>query len=271
MLDSTFAFNSLAVAIALLCVSHASAEPYVLPLWPGAPPESRGSADADTPTITVDRAEGQGTHVPAVVICPGGGYHALMLTYEGHDIAKWLLQHGMAAIVLKYRLQPYPTSVSIMDGRRAIRVTRAHAKEWGIDPKRIGMIGFSAGGHLASSVGTGFDAGDPKADDPIEHVSCRPDFLVLVYPSTEIGGGTPTDQLVTRSTPPAFLVHARTDQVVPAAQSERFYAALKKYHVPAEFLELPSGAHGLGCGKGELWALWQEKCVEWLKARKLAK
>ncbi|MCY3022597.1 MAG: prolyl oligopeptidase family serine peptidase, partial [Planctomycetota bacterium] len=157
-------------------------------------------------------------------------------------------------------------------------------------PKRIGIMGFSAGGHLAATVGTHFDDGDPKAADPVDQVSCRPDFMVLVYPVITMGekghagcrenlmGKTPSaadmellsnEKQVTDKTPPAFLVHAKTDQMVPVEHSAMFLAALKAHNVPAEFLELPTGAHGLGCGKGELWAQWQAKCLEWFKARGL--
>jgi acetyl esterase/lipase len=206
-----------------------------------------------------------------MVVCPGGGYRALMMTYEGHDIARWLVARGIAAVVLKYRVHPYPPSVSIADGRRAVRIVRAHAREWGINPRRIGMIGFSAGGHLASTVGTSFDYGDPKSPDPIERESCRPDYLVLVYPSTTIGGGKPTEEQVTRKTPPAFVVHSVTDQIVPVEESRGFGAALRANRVPAEYLEMSEGAHGLGCGEGELWRRWQEACVRWLVVRKLAR
>jgi acetyl esterase/lipase len=260
---------AIALVLAALCAA-CSAAPNVMPLWPGPVPEARGSADADIPTVTVRMPEGATGSVPAVVVCPGGGYHALMMDYEGHDVARWLNANGVAGIVLKYRVKPYPLSVSIADGKRAMRLVRAHAREWGIDPKRIGMMGFSAGGHLASSVGTGFDAGDRKAPDPVERASCRPDFLVLIYPSTTLGGGVPTDQRVTARTPPAFLAHSRTDQVVSVEESRRFYAALRAHGVAAEFLELPSGAHGLGCGTGELWAAWQRACLAWLRERKLS-
>lgn len=239
-------------------------------LWPDGVPGARGSAAADRPEVTVYLPPpGQGTGA-AMVVCPGGGYSVLMMTYEGHDIARWLTRHGVAAIVLQYRVKPYPVTDSIADGKRAVRLVRTRAKAWGLDPSRIGMIGFSAGGHLAMSVGTDFDAGNALAPDPVARASCRPDFLVLVYPSTTIGGGTPTSARVTRDTPPAFLVHARTDKVVPVAQSEQFHAALRQNGVAAEFLCLPNGEHGLGCGKGELWAQWQAAAMMWLAGRGLA-
>jgi acetyl esterase/lipase len=240
-------------------------------LWPAGVPEALGTAAADRPEVTLHLPPaGQGTGA-AMVVCPGGGYSVLMLTYEGHDIARWLNAHGVAALVLTYRVKPYPIAQSVADGRRAMRLLRTRAKEWGLDSTRLGMIGFSAGGHLATSVATGFDAGDPQATDPVERASCRPDFLVLVYPSTTIGGGTPTDARVTRETPPAFLVHAQTDKVVPVAESERFHAALQQHGVATEFLRLPAGEHGLGCGQGELWAQWQAAALTWLAGQGLAR
>lgn len=239
-------------------------------LWPDGVPGALGSAAADRPEVTVYLPPPAQATGAAMVVCPGGGYSVLMMTYEGHDIARWLNRHGMAAIVLQYRVKPYPTAQSVADGKRAMRLVRTRARDWGIDASRVGMIGFSAGGHLAMSVGTGFDAGDATAADPVARASCRPDFLVLVYPSTTIGGGTPTDALVTRATPPAFVVHAQTDRVVPVAQSEQFYGALQRHGVATEFLRLPNGEHGLGCGQGALWAQWQAAAVAWLAGRGLA-
>jgi acetyl esterase/lipase len=287
--------EALLVALLLFCAcapTVLAAEPKTELLWPGGAPGAKGGRDADKPAITVHLAAPEKANGTAVVICPGGGYGALMMSYEGHDIANWLNQYGVAGIVLKYRISPYRHPAPLQDGQRAMRMVRAKAKEWNIDPKRIGIMGFSAGGHVASTVGTHFDAGDPKAADPIEQASCRPDFLVLVYPVISMSdkggavcretllGKTPAaadidllsnEKQVTDQTPPAFLVHSKTDQLVPLIHSVMFCEALKAHQVPAEFLELPTGAHGLGCGKGELWAAWQAKCLEWLKARGLVK
>lgn len=262
----------LCATLALACCAAAAPSPeaLTLPLWPQSAPGAQGSAEADRPEITVHPApKGKATGA-AVIVCPGGGYHALMMSYEGHDIAAWLNAHGVAGIVLKYRIQPYPAPVSIADGRRAVRLVRFHAKEWGLDPKRIGMMGFSAGGHLASSVGTSFDKGDARAADPVERMSCRPDFLALVYPATDYAGMPRTEGNVTAQTPPSFLTHSSQDQTVPVEQSRRFYAALQHYRVAAEYLELPTGAHGLGCGKGPEWEAWQRACIKWLAGRKVA-
>ncbi len=156
------------------------AEGKPLLLWPAGAPGATGDKERDKPSITPCFPQADGKGRPAVVICPGGGYGALMLSYEGRDVAAWLNQQGVVGAVLRYRVSPYRHPAPMLDGRRAVRLVRSRAAEWGIDPKKIGMMGFSAGGHLASTVGTHFDGGNPKADDPIDRESCRPDFLVLV-------------------------------------------------------------------------------------------
>jgi acetyl esterase/lipase len=280
-------------SVVIFCAATrgAAAEPKPELLWAGGAPGAKGEADADKPSITVHLPSAGKANGTAVVICPGGGYGALMMSYEGHDIAKWLNRYGIAGIVLKYRISPYRHPAPLQDAQRAVRSVRARAKEWNLDSARIGVMGFSAGGHLASTVGTHFDAGNPNATDPIERVGCRPDFLVLIYPVITMGekgnvgtrenllGRNPpaadiellsNEKQVTERTPPTFLAHAKTDSVVPIENSALFAAALKAHNVPAEFLELPTGAHGLGCGKGPEWMAWQAKCLEWLKARGLA-
>ena len=264
------------------------AEPPSQLLWPDGAPGAQGTADADKPSITVHLPPPSTANGAAVVICPGGGYAELMMSYEGHDVARWLNQHGIAGIVLKYRVSPYHHPVEMLDAQRAMRLVRANAAAWKIDPQRIGMMGFSAGGHLASTVGTHFDQGNPQAADPLDRIACRPDFLVLIYPviSMEITGrstsrnnllgASPALELiallsnekhVTDQTPPTFLAHAKTDALVSVENSVLFYAALKAHNVPCEFLELPTGQHGLGAGKGKEWTAWQESCLRWLKAR----
>ena len=183
--------------------------------------------------------------------------------------------------------RPY---VPLLDAQRAIRITRARAGEWKIDPKRIGIIGFSAGGHLASTAGTHFDDGKPRAADPIERVSSRPDFMVLVYPvitMTDKGsaltrknllGLEPKPELlnllsnemqVTDHTPPAFLSHAVDDKSVPVENSRMFRDALKTHHVATHYLELPSGGHGLNGLKGPMWEAWKSKSLQWLAEQKI--
>jgi len=256
-----------------------AAEPLTEPLWPGS--ES---------TISVHLPPSGKGNGSAVVICPGGGYRALMMSYEGHDIARWLNEYGVVGVVLKYRIHPHRHPLPMQDGRRAMRLVRARAEGWGIATNRVGMMGFSAGGHLASTVATHFDSGAPQADDPVERMSCRPDFLVLVYPVISVGekghvgcrnnllGPSPktedmaflaNEQHVTPQTPPTFLAHAKTDKVVPVEHSTMFHAALEKHGVASEFFELPTGRHGLGCGKGKEWSAWQERCLAWLRARGL--
>ena len=273
----------------LWCMQAAAGEAKTELLWPNGAPNAKGEQPADKPEITIHLAPPEKANGAAIVICPGGGYGALMMSYEGHDIATWLNDNGVAGIVLKYRIAPYHHPCPLLDAQRALRTVRAHATELKIDPKRIGIMGFSAGGHVAATLGTHFDAGDPKAADPIDRVNCRPDFLVLVYPVITMGpkghagsrenllGKTPAQEVidsvsdekqVTAQTPPTFLAHSKLDKVVPVEHSAMFYDALKAKNVPAEFLELPTGDHGLGCGKGPEWTEWQAKCLEWLKKSK---
>jgi len=273
-------------------INAMAAEPGAELLWPGGAPLLDANKPATAPAITVHMPEAGKSNGAAVVICPGGGYGGLMMSYEGHDVARWLNRYGFVGIVLKYRVRPYRHPVEMLDGQRAMRMVRSKARQLNVDPNRIGIMGFSAGGHLASTVGTHFDAGDPNAPDPIDRVSCRPDFMVLVYPVITMGpkshagsrrnllGRSPSAELidllsnekqVTKQTPPTFLAHAKTDQTVPVANSAMFYKVLKAHGVPAEFFELPTGAHGLGCGKGKEWVAWQAKCLAWFKARGLIK
>ncbi len=245
-------------------------------LWPGEKPRSRAA-------ITVHRPEKP--NGAAAVICPGGGYGRLVTGAEGHGAAKWLNEHGITGVVLEYELPRGRSHVPLEDAQRALRTVRAKAKAWGLDPNRIGIVGFSAGGHLASTAGTHFDAGNPKADDPVERVSCRPDFMVLVYPVVTMGekthggsrrnllGPSPTPEAVhefsnelqvTEETPPAYLAHAVNDTVVVPENSRMFHAALKKQGVATEYLELPSGGHGLNRYSGPMWEAWQAGAVAWL-------
>jgi acetyl esterase/lipase len=277
---------------AVLACAAMSAEPKPELLWPDGAPLLDANRPNTAPTITVHMPEAGKANGAAVVICPGGGYGSLMMSYEGHDVARWLNGYGFVGVVLKYRVSPYRHPVEMLDGQRGMRLARSKARQLNVDPNRIGIMGFSAGGHLASTVGTHFDTGNPKAADPIDRVSCRPDFMVLVYPVITMGpqshggsranllGRSPSADLiellsnekqVTKQTPPTFLAHSKVDQAVPVANSRMFHDALKAHGVPAEFFELPTGAHGLGCGKGAEWEAWQAKCLEWFKARGLVK
>jgi len=266
----------------------AALQPEKIPLWPEQAPVGNGTFEASAASIAVHRPPQP--NGAAFVICPGGGYGTLVTGAEGHGIAAWLNQHGIAGVVLEYRLPKGRAFVPLLDAQRAIRIVRSQAKEWSIDPNRIGIIGFSAGGHLASTAGTHFDAGDPKAADPVGQVSCRPDFMVLIYPVISMGGkghsGSRANLLgrdakpdlielfsnetrVTRETPPAFLAHAKNDKVVPPEHSQMFHEALQASKVPAQYLELPEGGHGFNGYKGPMWDAWQTQSLEWLAGLKV--
>jgi acetyl esterase/lipase len=263
------------------------------PLWPDGAPGALGKDPADVPTLFVylppaDKATGA-----AVVICPGGGYTNVAIDHEGHQVARWLNSIGVAGIVLKYRIAPkYHHPAPLQDAQRALRTVRARAKEWRINPNKIGILGFSAGGHLASTAGTHFDKGDSAAKDPVERESCRPDFQILVYPvislvppNAHMGsrnnllGKNPdvklveslcNDKQVSSDTPPAFLAHTREDKAVVAANSEAFYDACKKANVAAELHLFDKGAHGLGLGPKILeFSQWPSRCERWLRTIKM--
>ncbi|MDD4270283.1 MAG: alpha/beta hydrolase [Pirellulales bacterium] len=277
-------------ATAAVATALAAGGPVRLPLWPGKAPLGDGAYERAASELKVylpprDKAAGA-----ALVICPGGGYIRHVVDREGYPIAEWLNRHGIAAILLEYRLPEGRSWVPLLDAQRAIRLTRAKAADWRIDPRRIGILGFSAGGHVASTAATHFDAGRPDDADPVEHVSCRPDFAVLVYPvitmgakthklsKTKLLGADPKPELVrlfsnetqvTEQTPPAFLAHARDDVSVPPDNSRMFVAALRAHHVPVEYLELPSGGHGLNGCQGPLWEEWKAKALVWLASQEL--
>ena len=214
----------------------------------------------------------------AAVICPGGGYGGLVTGAEGSGIAQWLNQHGVTGVVLEYRLPHGRRFVPLLDAERAIRTVRAKAAAWGCDPRRVGIIGFSAGGHLASTAATHFDDGDAAAADPIERAGSRPDFAILVYPVITMGdkghGGSKRNLLgpvasaekvgpfsnekqVTALTPPAYLAHALDDTVVPLENSQMFHEALKAKKWLRNFWHCPPGGHGLNGYKGPMWDAWQ--------------
>src|SRR5437870_4825892 len=183
----------LACLLALVSPALAADPPAAAPqthlLWPKGAPGAVGETDADKPSVIVYPAPADKANGAAVVVCPGGGYGGLAMDHEGHQVGRWLNSFGVAGVILKYRLGPrYRHPAPLQDAQRALRFTRAHAKEWQIDPKRVGILGFSAGGHLASTAGTQFDAGKEKGTDPTDRESCRPDFLVLVYPVITLTG-----------------------------------------------------------------------------------
>lgn len=260
------------------------AQPPRISLWNNHAPIDREKFAEEDAWITVHRAEkGNGT---TIVICPGGGYGGLVTGGEGHGIAQWLSGQGITGVVLEYRLPAGRPFVPLLDAQRAIRTVRANAKDWGVDPTRVGIMGFSAGGHLASTAGTHFDEGNADAADKVNRLGCRPDFMILVYPvitmddTTHRGsrnnllGATPSKELielfsnekqVTAKTPPTFLAHAVDDKPVPIENSRAFYKALQTHKIPAKLLELPSGGHGLNGYQGPMWDAWQEQSLVWLK------
>jgi len=262
-------------------------------LWPNGAPGALGKEPGDQPSITIHLPPEEKANGAAVVICPGGGYRHLALDHEGRQVARWLNSEGVAAFVLKYRLAPrYHHPAPFQDAKRAMRTVRARAQEWNVDPNRIGILGFSAGGHLASTVGTHFDKGEPRSQDPIERVGCRPDFMVLIYggltlkpPYSPWGAyeaifgnkrdaklieNLSNETQVTDETPPTFLVHTNEDKVVPAENSVLFYLALRKAGVPAEMHIYEKGRHGFGLApKDPILSTWPECCAAWMRCRRL--
>jgi acetyl esterase/lipase len=276
------------VALSFQSVAGDMTQPERLSLWSDRAPVGDGIFAAEDAYITLYRAAN--ANGAAVVICPGGGYGGLVTGPEGTGIARWLNEHGIAGIVLEYRLPRGRSFVPLLDAQRALRTVRFKAALWGIDPKRIGIMGFSAGGHLASTAATHFDSGDPNAVDPIQQISCRPDFTVLIYPVITMGdkthkgsrtnllGHAPTAEAralfsnelqVTDQTPPTFLAHALDDRVVSPDNSRMFYQALQAHRVSGHYLELPSGDHGLNGYKGPMWDAWQAEALTWLAAQQI--
>jgi acetyl esterase/lipase len=256
-------------------------------LWEGKAPGAMGDTPEDTPAVQVFLPEeGKGTG-SSIVVCPGGGYSG-RAAHEGPVVGEWLAKNGVTAFVLRYRVGPkgYHHPIEMGDASRAIRFVRAHAPQWKLDPQRIGILGFSAGGHLASTIATHWDEGNAGSDDLIEKASSRPNVQVLIYPVITMG---PTghagsrnnlfgkekandaeliellsnEKHVTAQTPPAFVVHAVEDKVVPVSNSDNYVEALKKAGVDVEYIRPEKGPHGFG-----LKDFWTERCVEWLRKQK---
>lgn len=288
----------------LISFAVADSRPETVPLWPGKAPHAVGDSPADQPGMTVYLPPASKANGTAVVVCPGGGYGFLADDHEGKQVADYLNSIGVAAFVVKYRIvardRPGPLHPApLMDAQRAIRIVRANAKKYAVDPNRIGIMGFSAGGHLASSAATHFDGGSNDRDaGPVERASCRPDFAVLAYPviSMEDGvthGGSKknllgdkpdpklvelmsNDKQVTKDTPPTFIFHTSADTTVLPENAIRFYTALKKAGVPAELHIYEKGRHGVGLGRDPKWTgaeksveNWPDRLTDWLKSRGL--
>lgn len=257
-----------------------------LRLWEGDAPAAQGKADDDVPTLTVYKP--QTPNGAAVVVCPGGGYGGLA-EHEGKPVAEWLNTIGVTGFVLKYRLGPrYHHPVEMGDLLRAVRLVRSRADQWGLDPHRVGVLGFSAGGHLVSTALTHFDDGNPDATDPVDKSPSRPDFGILIYPVITLEGSdahagsrknllgdNPSSDLidllssqkqVTDKTPPCFLVHSSDDRVVPFENSLMFARALHAHHVPVELHVFDHGGHGFGLGgKDPVLKEWPTLCARWLE------
>lgn len=295
-LAAALAAAALAAVAALALPPRAAAQtagrdfaPGALPLWPAGAAGALGDSTADRPTITpypapADRATGT-----AVVVFPGGGYQHLAMDHEGAQVARWLNSLGVAAFVVQYRLGPrYHHPAMLHDAARAVRTVRARAAEWRVDPRRIGVLGFSAGGHLASTIATHFDTGTPTSPDPVERASSHPDFAVLVYPvitmderlthrgsrlnllgdrpSAELARLLSNERQVTRDTPPTFIVASTDDATVPVENALLFYQALKADSVPVELHVFESGRHGFGLGGSDpALASWPAQCALWMR------
>lgn len=274
--------------LASLCVSKIYAQNEPMRLWEKDAPGAVGNEPLDVPMLMPFPAPADKATGAAVIVCPGGGYSKLVDGKEGSEIAKWLNSLGISAFVLKYRIgMRYHQPAPLQDVSRAMRTIRVRAKEWNLDENRIGIIGFSAGGHLASTLGTHFDTGKADSPDPIERASSRPDLMMLIYPVITMGEFThpgskknlldenPTDELIKlysnelqikKDTPPTFMIHTMDDKVVPVENSLMFVTALRKAGIPIEFHLYETGPHGFGLApNNQVLASWTQRCADWLK------
>jgi acetyl esterase/lipase len=291
---------ALALAVSALSIVCAQQPPaiqdaQVVPLWSGPAPGALGTDTTDVPTITVFLPRTMVANTPAIIVCPGGSYLRLASNHEGRQVANYLNSLGIAAFVLRYRLGPkYHHPIELGDAQRAIRLLRSRAVAWHLDSTRIGIMGFSAGGHLAMSASTRFDAGKRDANDVIDRASSRPDFAILGYPVismteswTHAGskaallGANPDpalaaslsgEQSVTKATPPTFLFHTNEDATVPAENSVQYYLALRRAGVPAELHVFERGPHGVGLANSDpALSEWSTLLANWLRVRGVIK
>ena len=286
-------FLALILIQALACHLCFAQQPIEIDLWPEGAPESNGLTKDDKgddysfAKLYVYRPDQQKNTQAAVVICPGGGYGMLAMNHEGHDYARWLTENGITAVILKYRLPNKNHVIPLKDAQRAIRIVRSKAAEWNIDPARVGISGFSAGGHLASTAATHFDAGNSSAANPLDRLGCRPDFAILFYPVitmkeefTHMGSRRnlmgdayhaelvklySNEEQVTAQTPPTFLITSDDDKAVLPRNSIEFYTALKRNNIPAVLYIIPDGGHGWGTNPSQSqYAEWSVPLKVWL-------
>lgn len=307
MKGSIFKFNLIVIVALMFSFSAATAQTKIIDLWPNGVPNSKVDTSykvqidtskylimeshVSNPTLGYYPAPASKSTGTAVIICPGGGYSILAIDIEGSLVAKWLNTLGITAFVLKYRLPDTSIMINktigpLQDAQRAMRIVRSHAKEWKINPHRIGIMGFSAGGHVASTLSTHYNQ---KVYNVKDSVSARPDFSLLIYPVismrksiTHMGsrinllGKNPSKALVrlysnelqvNKNTPPAFLVQAMDDNVVPVQNSIDYALALHKYKIPVELHLYERGGHGFGLARNtkDTESSWPEACEEWLK------
>lgn len=262
-------------------------------LWPEGAPDATGDTEMDKPALTAFFPEKAAATRPGVVVFPGGGYAHLAMDHEGYQVAEWLNSLGIAAFVVRYRLgTKYNHPNQLKDAQRAIRLVRANAEQWNINSDKIGILGFSAGGHLASTAGTHFTKGGDDANKPLDRVGSRPDFMILIYPvitmklnythegsRTHLLGKDPDEELVnylsnerqvTEETPPTFLVHGSNDAAVPVQNSLQFYESLLHHRVPAEMHLFEDGPHGFGLAPDDPeLSSWTKLCELWMRGRGL--
>src|SRR5262245_37840924 len=286
--------------LCLLCAAPAIAadKPLVVDVWPGKPagddagkigeekfieikssPNIKWLTNVTKPTLTIYRPAKDKDTGAAVLICPGGGYHNLAWDLEGEEVAAWLNSIGVTGIILKYRCprrpgdeKNVPPAGPLKDAQRAVSLVRSHAKEWGIDPKRIGMIGFSAGGHLVGSTATNFEKRTYDPIDDIDKISCRPDFGIMAYSGYfKVKDGLSPTVKTPADTPPLFFVHATDDTVSDVEHSVEFYLALKRAKIDAEMHIYATGGHGFGVKQEGPCANWTKNCEDWLRKNGLLK
>lgn len=277
--------------LAMLLTPHQTT---TIPLWEAKVPYLLTGKPEHAPTLTIYKPNREKAVPTAIVVCPGGGYGGLAMGHEGKEIAEYLCNLGVTACVLKYRHAPgYKHPVPLLDAQRAIRITRSRARDLSVAPDRIGIWGFSAGGHLASTVSTHFNKpASLDANDPVDTISSRPDFSILCYPVITLEppyahmgsrrnllGATPDQAVVsslcnqlhvTQETPPTFLFHTRADKAVPVANSELYSEACRKAGVPVELVIYEQGHHGVGLAKNDpVLSMWPQKLQAWMQGRGL--